>query len=518
LSIFTDPVDGKPVNRTLNRRPPAGPNINLAMDRMNDLVWIDESAGTAEAGPGIHLGPDPYDPMGPATLENSLLYQLFQKGWGLNDLGGITHQTVSGFIGTGSAGGSLKFDLNNVTALRVVDGTGNAAWIERGDPSFGAFAVSMGLLGIVTRVRLTLNRTFRVVGDETITPTRFEDCPIDLFGDGARGKPSLAQYLQEKDYSRLMWWPQVGADRVAIWQAARVDAPPPAGYVPKPYEELDDNLFGWLEQLAGAVIYLLLGNRGLRVVPKVLRAYGRFIHCVATMWNGGLAWVAASLIAAVAFLLLLVPTLIFMVFPTLLEKLFPKVLDLLQPMSSASNPPKTFDDYYWHSLPMDNTADDILLGTAFTEVWAPLKYTQRLMTLFQEMFDARGQAAIGFYSTEIYATMPSEAWMSPAYSDGADEYRDGVVRFDVFWYRGNAGLPNTEDGFYKQYWDLFLASGVPFRFHWGKYVPAYDFPQWAEHYRSSLPRFEDFMKLRAQQDPDGIFFTRYWRERLTGAA
>ena len=40
--------------------------------------------------------------------------------------------------------------------------------------------------------------------------------------------------------------------------------------------------------------------------------------------------------------------------------------------------PTLFDDYYWRSLPMDNTADDILLGTEFTEIWVPLQYTQRL--------------------------------------------------------------------------------------------------------------------------------------------
>src|ERR1044072_2673356 len=123
LSIFTDPVDGKPRNRTLNRTPPTGPNLNLAMDRMNRLEWIHEANGIGEPEAGIHLGRDPYDAIGPATLDNSLLHQLFEKGWGINDLGGITHQTVSGFTATGSAGGSLKHPLDNVAAVRLVDAT-----------------------------------------------------------------------------------------------------------------------------------------------------------------------------------------------------------------------------------------------------------------------------------------------------------------------------------------------------------------------------------------------------------
>lgn len=517
-SIFTDPVGGKPENRTLTRTPPAGPNLNLAMDRMNRLDWIDEANGIVEAEAGIHLGADPYDPIGIASLDNGLLYQIFKKGWALNDLGGITHQTISGFTATGSAGGSLKYDLDNVAAVRIVDGVGNASWIEREDPLFGAVAVSMGLLGIVTKIRLRLNRTFRVVGREDTTPTTRSDCPIDLFGNGEGAAPSMEQFLKAKDYSRIMWWPQKDAERVVIWQADRIEGPPPPDYKPVPYQELKTDLSGWLEQLAGAIVYLLLGNQGFgTVVPKLLRAYGRFIRCVAGMWGGGgLAWVGAAVIAAIVFGLLFLPTLIFIAAPGLLARLFPTALNVLQPMTGDK--PTRFDDYYWRSLPMDNTADDILLGTEFTEIWAPLQYTQKLMNLFNDLFVTQGEKAVGFYSTEIYATMPSKAWLSPAYSDGSDEYKDGVVRFDVFWYWGNDGGLDAVQAFYRQYWDLFLASRIPFRFHWGKFIPAYDFPFWADHYRKSWPMFDEFMRVRAERDPDGVFFTAYWRERLTGAA
>jgi FAD/FMN-containing dehydrogenase len=53
------------------------------------------------------------DPAGTATLETSLLWQLAtEKGWSLEDTGGITHQTVSGFTATGSSGGSLQYSAN----------------------------------------------------------------------------------------------------------------------------------------------------------------------------------------------------------------------------------------------------------------------------------------------------------------------------------------------------------------------------------------------------------------------
>jgi hypothetical protein len=513
-SIFTDPVDGEPPNKTLNRRPPSGPNLDLAMDRMNRLTWIDGANGIVEAEAGIHLGADPYDAIGVATLENSLLFQLFQKGWGINDLGGITHQTISGFTATGSSGGSLKFDLDNVAAVRIVDGTGTASWIDRDDPIFDAVVVSMGLLGIVTKVRLRLNATFVVDGNEVTTPTT-ADCPIDLFGPGRATAPSMRQFLEQTDYGRVLWWPQKNVDRVVIWQASRLEGPPPPERETVPYQEFTPDLSGWTEQLGAGIFYLLLGNRGFAVVPKLRRAYQRFVTCVTAMWSGGvLARAAATTIAAIIAAVLAVPTLVFILFPDLLRSLVPTVLNFFQPIGKG----QSFHDYYWRSLCMDNTADDILLGTEFTEIWVPIGYTERCMNLMKDLFEQGGVPATGYYSTEIYGTRASTAWLSPAYSDGADEYKDGVVRFDVFWFRGNEGEPNTAGGFYQQYWDLFVKNGIPFRFHWGKFIPAYDLDFWADHYRRSLPRLDDFMTLRQQRDPDGVFFTRYWRERLTGHA
>ena len=165
---------------------------------------------------------------------------------------------------------------------------------------------------------------------------------------------------------------------------------------------------------------------------------------------------------------------------------------------------------------MDNTANDILMGTVFTEIWVPIQFTEKCMNLLNDMFVDKGWPASGYFSTEIYGSPPNSAWLSPGYSDGSDEYKDGAVRFDVFWYRENEGEPNVKDGFFQQYWDVFLNNGIPFRFHWGKFIPAYDFPFWADHYRQSLPKFDEFMKIRQARDPDGLFFTRYWRQRFTG--
>ena len=87
---------------------------------------------------------------------------------------------------------------------------------------------------------------------------------------------------------------------------------------------------------------------------------------------------------------------------------------------------------------------------------------------------------------------------------------------DVFWYINNEGRPNVKGGFYQQFWDLFKDNGVPFRLHWGKFVPDYDFKSWADYYRTNLPKFDDFMKLHEKRDPHNIFYTKYWKLRFTG--
>jgi len=163
---------------------------------------------------------------------------------------------------------------------------------------------------------------------------------------------------------------------------------------------------------------------------------------------------------------------------------------------------------------MDNGADDILIGTEFTEIFIPLKYTEQVMQLLNEHYVKGGYSATSFYSTELYAGYKSKSWMNPGYEEG--EYSNGTFRVDIFWYINNTGNPAGRDGYFKQFWDLFRNNNIPFRLHWGKFIPDYDFKEWADYYRSQFPRWEDFLKLREQRDPKNIFLTNYWKVRLYG--
>ena len=69
----------------------------VMLSKLN-AVAITGTMVTVQAG--CNLGPDPWDPTGISSLEKSLLYKLDQQGLSIPDLGGITHQTVGGFLST----------------------------------------------------------------------------------------------------------------------------------------------------------------------------------------------------------------------------------------------------------------------------------------------------------------------------------------------------------------------------------------------------------------------------------
>jgi len=175
------------------------------LDRYRGWRVVDERRKLVEADAGIHLGADPNDPTGTATLERSLLWQLAtQKAWTLSNTGGITHQTISGFVATGSSGGSVQFSANeNLHGFRVIDGRGDVHDLRRDDDeAFYALAPSVGLLGVISKITFACTDLFAIEGEESVQPAR--ECAIDLFGDGAAGRPSLEAFLRDTEYARML--------------------------------------------------------------------------------------------------------------------------------------------------------------------------------------------------------------------------------------------------------------------------------------------------------------------------
>lgn len=57
--------------------------------------------------------------------------------------------------------------------------------------------------------------------------------------------------------------------------------------------------------------------------------------------------------------------------------------------------------------------------------------------------------------------------------------------------------------FYPSVWTLLRDSDIPFRLHWGKHQPAYQrgVRTWIDFFRARYPRWDDFLRLRAERDP-----------------
>jgi hypothetical protein len=568
-AIYNDGFDGEGV--------PLGPHLEVMLDGYRKLAITPDPAtpGSAivEVEAGCNLGKDPYDPTRKSTWENSLNYQLQLAGYALDDLGGISHQTISGFLATGCSGGSVQYSIDdNLIRFRFIDGTGTIHDVSRDDPDprrrdlFFAVGVSMGLLGVLSKIWLRVGPTYNLVGRQITTSAAA--AAMDLFGPGSPAKPGLAAFLKETPYARLMWWPQYGFERMQVWQAARV-APTP-DFTPVPYEELGNA--PELASLAGSLFYTLIGNLDdLASVPGKLtdwyahlegdldgapdanaNAYpGRARPRPRYTMGDVLAWIRgrlattlaqqtarydadpaasqrgqglldvaratiegsfpSSLAAAVTKLIELLLAGALESFPAKLlarwlERELPYVIDsVLDPFVALGAEP--WQDTWMCGLPMDNQMDDQLWPTEFTELWIPIDRAAEVMRALRELYAGDDDARVayehtGAFSCELYASAPSPFWMSPAY--GA-----AVLRVDVFWFALNAGKPT--DRFYPRFWKLL--KDFNFRPHWGKYLPPAT-AEWRAHYRATIPMLERFLALRAELDPQQIFVTSYWRDHL----
>jgi D-arabinono-1,4-lactone oxidase len=394
------------------------------------------------------------------------------------------------------------------------------------------------------------------VGQEAITT--IADCKVDLFGPGSATRPSLQQFLVQTDYTRLYWWPQRGAERVVVWEANRVAATP--DFKPNEYEEFGEAPL--VEELLIAIFYTIVGNLndlgaakqklgpafdrarviaaqqatgesplsedGVTRIGQLFQAFVADFPVVGKAIERIVEGIEDLTIDAVELLVMAVID-ILEPFASSIEKAMPRIMTAVVPIfvsldsekhGSEKGQPQHFQDYSYRGLPMDNQADDILVGTGFTEIWVPLGRTRQVMCLLRDYIaqaptDADALSRSGIYTWELYASRPNPGWMSMSHSDGKDEWKDGVFRVDVFWYATFAGNPVTD--FYEQFWQLLRKNGIPFRLHWGKYQPnaaGGDPEEWTPWFRSQYANWDRFLALRAQKDPGNVFLTEYWRQRL----
>jgi FAD/FMN-containing dehydrogenase len=451
-------------------------HVDIMLDRYTHVEFNATSRQvTVEAG--CHLGRDPRDPTQTSTWENSLSAQLDARGWALPDLGGVTHQTVSGFLMTGSRGGSVRHAFeSSVVAMRMVDGLGETHELVRDrDPLFFAALCSMGLLGVVSTLTLQCEARFDIIGQEDSTPEH--SCAFGLFADGEDG---LEVFLHRSEYARLMWWPQEGVRRVVTWQARRMQS---ADYTAR-------------TGARGALTpkrYYALGDIGLG--PTLTSALNQTAQVVGGLFYDAVAQAERTSRALPWRSPLDVRSKVRSGFA---RQILPRVL---RHFVHARNTQAFWDSWY-EGLPLDNQMLERSLPTDFTEIWVPLDRAGEVMRAMRRHYDRQGYDATGAFICEVYAARASRSWMHPGFE------RDSL-RIDLFWFRRNPSDPRAS--YYVQFWELL--QEFAYRLHWGKHLPR-SRALGAVHLRANMPRWDDFLAARAELDPEGVFLTPYWRDAL----
>ncbi|MEV8228978.1 FAD-binding protein [Streptomyces sp. NPDC079167] len=113
-------------------------------------IEIDREARTATVSAGLRFG--------------ELTGTLHRNGFALHNLGSLPHISVAGACATGTHGSGVgnRSLPGAVRALELVTADGGILSLERGDADFDGAVVSLGALGVVTRLTLDLVPAFDI--------------------------------------------------------------------------------------------------------------------------------------------------------------------------------------------------------------------------------------------------------------------------------------------------------------------------------------------------------------------
>lgn len=356
--------------------PNAG-DIRVILDgELRRVEFESEEPGVVKVGGGCYLGLNPVDPR--STWENSLNVQLDARGLALPLLGGISHQTISGFMQTSSSGGSLQHSFAEaVRSIEFVDGTGAIQTVEVGSDEFAAAGVSMGLFGIITHVVVACEAQYFVTGTES----NHEEADSLLQLD--QGHYPLEAALARIEYLHLDWYPQAEVRRVTQWLGKRTA---PSSDI-QPYKS---ELKGELLNVIAAIV-LKIASGALAIDP-----------------NGAVA-----------------------------KKLVGALLRSFVPL----NKKKEFSDLWYKVLPSDDQVKvDTLIKLIFTEIWLPLSQLTEAMRRLTEILSQESVA--GNFAVELYGAKQSPFWLSPSFETDvvrvdvfwwAYNFGDPAEHFSHFW-------------------------------------------------------------------------------------
>ena len=466
-------------------------NINMELDQLRSVVF-NMPAMQVTVGAGCNLGFDPYDPSGTSAQNNSnnLFAQLNSIGWSIPNVTNAIHQTIGGFISTGSSAGTMQHSFDEcIVSITLIDGTGKVQIFNQSnnpqDPFYAA-GLSLGLLGVITSVTLQCVSAFNIIGQEKVT--KDVDTDFDFYGPGSATQDSFQTYLSTTEFSRTLWWPMSTLKRVIAWKAKTMTASDynsatgiPPNFKPVPYKPLFHEILGSKRPME------IVASTGFNMIsnwPNWL--YDVLGHSAAQNTPQDTAFITA--------------------FEKLAPNLYPFMVDMFFPLNSDTRPPQEFWDLWLGSLPMDAFEySNNLFDISFAEMYVPISQTQQVVETMNKYFTSAGYSATGFYAFEILAAKSSQFWMSPSFNQDS-------MRFNIMYFNRGANIPAQQ--FFNQFWDVLKQNNIDFRPNWGKYLPLTSSSTPPSYIQSQFPHWNAFMGLRSTYDPNNIFLNSYWKNQL----
>jgi D-arabinono-1,4-lactone oxidase len=331
---------------------PQQPNICIKLEgslRKVTVLEKHEEYIIVKVGAGCNLGIDPSDNM--SSAENSFNRIINKEGYAFSILGGMSHQTIGGYMMTSTAGGSIPFGFADaLEEFEFVDGNGELQTVSRGTDDFNAAAVSMGLFGIITHVKLKLQKNYLVQGVEGIYSKN---------NSVIKDADTFKKLLQETQYIHCVWSPAV--DRVLQFKGNQV----PYKENINPEDKYQHDIQYKTSNMVAAAILLCVNM-----------LYGTHTHTHTQLYIN-------------------IANLMLMLFNRIYER--------------------KFCDYWYVALPNDDKIYiDTVLKVQFTEIWIDIEHTKDVMEALKELFQTEPLAA-GNLGVELYGAKKSPFWMSQSY-------------------------------------------------------------------------------------------------------
>ena len=257
-------------------------------------------------------------------------------------------------------------------------------------------------------------------------------------------------FFAAHDYARVLWWPQPHVERLTIWTADRVA---PGTEAPQVYDAFP-RVFGSrvpMQAAAGAALWTI--SAGLtRHEPRPQSLAAR---ALGALYRG------------------------------------------FVPRGEAQD----FAGLWHHTLPLDDQIDERWMPVSFIEFWIARADASEALARLARVFADQGYGATNSFACELYPACASAAWLHPGHGRES-------LRINLFWLEGRPEVLRAEwfERIHAALADLDL------RLHWGKYIGGQ--ADRLEALAASYPRRAAFLELRERYDPEGLFYTPYWRRRL----